>query len=168
MEYNYATQGSGPPNQAPSPPPGQAGSQQTAGSRPRGRRQYAAQQYDFNAPAPGPMYQQQQQYPAQGYQYSKEQIPQGGTPATVDGTQQVYAQPQMYPQPGYQYGQGYQTQGPHMYQASEGVVQSVPGMANQFQHMHVTQVVLMRCSVMLTLASSCEPACFGGPNEYIY
>jgi hypothetical protein len=131
MEYNYPSgQGTATsPNQA-SAQPEQA--QQQGTTRGRGRRQYAAQQYDFSSPAPAVYGQehQQPQYPAQGY-------PQG-QPAHV--AQASYGQPQAYSQPGYQYGQEYQQPSPTMYQQGYQGQAGVNGVTKQFQNLEVTRV----------------------------
>src|SRR5436305_10981681 len=99
MEYtNYPPQetATSPVNQPVQPQQGQPHA-----ARGRGRRAYAAQQYDFNSPQLAPVYDQQPQYPAgQGFQQPAPQ-PVGGP------TQPQYGQPQTYPQQSYQYGQEY-------------------------------------------------------------
>jgi len=134
MEYNYPAQ-----NTATNPDPQSIPQQQhPAASRGRGRRQYAAQQYDFNAPAAVPMYEQQQPYPQQqAYQQSH----------PIAAAQQAqYGQPQTYPQQGgYQYGQEYQAHSPNAYPQTypQGYQQGQPNVAamtNSFQHMQVAQV----------------------------
>src|SRR5579859_7537743 len=140
MEYNYPAQyTAASPNQQPIVP-GQQPLQQQAPAAPRGRgrRQYAAQQYDFNAPAPDAMYAQQrppQQYQVPGYQ-------QGQPVAPVTAAPQQYGQPHGYPQPGYQYGQDYQAPSPSAYQQNFQGQQGISGMTNQLQQMHVSQVSL--------------------------
>src|SRR5271170_1518315 len=104
-EYNPAAQGAPTsPSQQPSSPP-----QQQQQQRGRGRRQYAAQQYDFNAPVSPPTLDQHLQYPTQGYQQSQH----AGSAPQAQGQ---YGQPQTYQQPGYQYGQESQAPSPNMYQ----------------------------------------------------
>ena len=129
MEYNL-------PTQEPLSLAGQQqqGQQQQAAAAPRGRgrRQYAAQQYDFNAPAPDAIFAQQQhpqQFAPPGFQQGQIIPPQ-------------YGQPQQA-QTGVQYGQEYQQLGPNMYQHGEQQV-NVGGIANQFQQMQVTQVYMSR------------------------
>lgn len=123
MEYSdYQTQQQESPKELPQQPP----QQQTTASRGRGRRQYAAQQYDFNVPTAPPVYDQQSQYPLQ---QSQTQPPaQYGQPP--DHTQQQ----------GYHYGQEYQQTSPHLYQQGFQGQTGVSGMTNQFQQMHVSQV----------------------------
>lgn len=125
------------PNQALANSPDQlntAPQQAPAVPRGRARRQYAAQQYDFNAPAAPSMYNQQYdapQYPQQGYQAG---------PAAMPAAQP--GQPQGYAQPGYQYGQEYQQpMSPNMYQDGHQRPAGVAGMTSQFQNMQVSQVV---------------------------
>ena len=102
-----------------------------AASRPRGRRQYAAQQYDFNAPAP-PGNDQQAAYYGQAYQ---QQLP----PSGAGVAQPQYDQP---PQQGHAYGQEYQQPGFQQdYNAPYPGQSGVPSMTNQFQKMHVSQVI---------------------------
>lgn len=132
--------------QAPATSPDQLNSVPQQGppaARGRARRQYAAQQYDFNAPAGPSMYNQQQdaqQYPVQGYQAG---------PATTAPVQ--LGQPQTYPQPGYQYGQEYQQPtSPNMYPDGQRAA-GVTGMTSQFQNMQVSQVILLYFS-LLTLS----------------
>jgi len=134
MEYNYPT-AQDPSQQGPNQPQ----QQQPTVSRGRGRRAYAAQQYDFNVPSAGSMYNQQPQqpYPSPGYPTA--------TPAAVpaqsqQGQTQAYGQPQTYAQPGYQYGQEYQAPSPNMYQQPYPGQAGVAGVTNQMQHLHVTQV----------------------------
>jgi hypothetical protein len=95
--------------------------QQPAASRGRGRRQYAAQQYDFNAPAASSMYDQPPQYATPGY------FQQGQQPPVPSMAQPQYGQEFPGPAPN-AYAPGYQGQ------------PSVVGMTNQFQQMHVSQV----------------------------
>jgi hypothetical protein len=121
------------PNQ-PLSQPEQAPQQGT--TRGRGRRQYAAQQYDFSNPAPA-VYDQQPQYPAQGYPPAQPAPP---------VSQASYGQPQAYPQPGYQYGQEYQQPSPNMYQQGYQGQTGVNGVTKQFQNLQVTQV-RTRCSL---------------------
>lgn len=157
MEYNYPGQaGAISPNQQQAIPGQQ---QQPAAPRGRGRRAYAAQQYDFNAPAAAPMYEQQPQYPPnQAYHQGQ---------ASIATSQPPYGQPQTYPQQGgYQYGQEYQAPGPNVYQQQQGYQQgyqqgppNVAGMTSQFQNMQVAQVDLLR--LILILARSCQPLDFG-------
>lgn len=129
---------SGYPAQAPATSPDQLNSVPQQGqpaARGRARRQYAAQQYDFNAPAGPSLYNQQQdvqQYPAQGYQAG---------PAAMAPMQP--GQPQTYPQPGYQYGQEHQQPSPNMYQDGQRAG-GVAGMTSQFQNMQVSQVNLFQ------------------------
>jgi hypothetical protein len=134
---------SGYPAQAPMNSPDQLNSvpqQGPAAPRGRARRQYAAQQYDFNAPAVPAAYNQQQydaqQYPVQGYQAG----PAAMAPVQP-GHPQSYAQPGQQQQPqqyGQQYGQEYQQQPPSFDQRPGGVA----GMASQFQNLQVSQVNL--------------------------
>ena len=133
MEHNYPVQDTKSPN-----PQSIQQQQQPASARGRGRRQYAAQQYDFNVPAAAPMYEQPPPYPQQqGYQQSQP------IPA---GPQAQYGQPQTYPQQGgYQYGQEYQAPGSNAYPPGypQGYQQGQPNVAamtNSFQHMQVAQV----------------------------
>ena len=131
MEYNYPSgQGTATSPNQPLAQPEQA--QQQGTTRGRGRRQYAAQQYDFSSPAPAAYGQQHQQpqYPTQGY-------PQG-QPAPV--AQASHGQPQAFPQPGYQYGQEYQQSSPNMYQQGYQGQAGVNGVTKQFQNLEVTQV----------------------------
>jgi len=144
------------PAQAPINSPEQLNSapqQAAAAPRGRARRQYAAQQYDFNAPAapaPAPYGQQYdaQQYSAQGY---------AAGPAAMAPVQP--GQPQGYPQPGPQYGQEYQQ--PSFDQRPAGVA----SMTSQFQNMQVSQVDLFVtcCSI---LACVCESVDISGFDEY--
>ena len=120
--------------------------QQPAAPRGRGRRQYAAQQYDFSAPAPAQYDQSAQpaQYPAQVYQQGQ---PTAAVPPAQYGQYPAPSQPGYpQPQPGYQYGQEYQQPNPNMqpqgYQGQPGV----GGITNQFQNMHVSQVSQMLLS----------------------
>jgi hypothetical protein len=131
---------SGYPAQAPMNSPDQLNSvpqQGPAAPRGRARRQYAAQQYDFNAPAVPAAYNQQQydaqQYPVQGYHTG----PAAMAPVQQPGHPQSYAQPGQQQQP-QQYGQEYQQQPPSFDQRPGGVA----GMASQFQNLQVSQVNL--------------------------
>jgi hypothetical protein len=131
MEYNYPQNAptSTDPQSTAQPPQNQ---QQPTAARGRGRRQYAAQQYDFNAPASAPLYDQQAHYVAQGYQQPQ--------PA-VSGTQiQQLGQP---PAQSYQYAQEYQAPGSNTYQQGYQGQPNVAGMTTQLQTMQVTQVVLL-------------------------
>jgi hypothetical protein len=138
MEYNYPAQDTDSSQSIPQ-------QQHPAASKGRGRRQYAAQQYDFNAPAAAPpMYEQQQPYlQQQAYQQSQ------------PIQQAQYGQPQTYPQQGgYQYGQEYQAPSPNAY--PQGYPPSyqqgqpnVAAMTNSFQHMQVAQVDFS-CLIRLT------------------
>lgn len=125
MEYNYPQDAANPvdPQSAAQPPQQQP---QSTGARGRGRRQYAAQQYDFNAPGPAPSYDQQAHYVAQGFQQAQ---------PGVAGTQL-----QQYGQPPVQYGQEYQAPGSNTYQQGYQGQPNVTGMTNQLQQMHVSQV----------------------------
>lgn len=112
-------------------------------SRGRGRRAYAAQQYDFNVPtASGPMYNQPQaQSPSLTPGYPQSGAPGGAMSGqSQPGQPQVYGQPQGYSQPGYQYGQEYQAPSPTMYQQPYPGQAGVAGVTNQLQHLHVSQV----------------------------
>lgn len=118
--------------------------QQPTAPRGRGRRAYAAQQYDFNAPAPAVYDQsaQQAQYPAQAYQQQQ------GQPAAAPAAQGQYGQYPVpaqpgYPQPGYQYGQEYQQPSPSLQPQGFQGQAGVGGITNQFQNMHVSQVSLI-------------------------
>ena len=108
--------------------------QQPTTPRVRGRRQYAAQQYDFNVPAAPAPYDGQTQYPMQAYQ----QQPQPAAPVA----QGQYAQPQGYPAPyPEQVGQQQATFAPNAYQGGYSAAQpNVAGLTNQMQNMSVAQV----------------------------
>jgi len=123
------------------------GQQQQLPQQPRakGRRQYAAQQYDFNAPAASSVYDQQlysqQQYPQQQNFYQQQppaQLPPGGVvPPTQPGQS-----PQPYPQQGYgQYGQEYPQAASPQYGGGYPQQQpNVGGITNSMQNMHLSQV----------------------------
>jgi len=134
MDYNYHNP-QDPSQEQPNPPQ----QQQPTASRGRGRRAYAAQQYDFNVPSAGSMYNQQPQqpYPAPGYSPA---APAAVPVQSQQGQPQVYGQPQTYAQPGYQYGQEYQAPSPNMYQQPYPGQAGVAGVTNQMQHLHVSQV----------------------------
>jgi hypothetical protein len=161
MEYNYSapetTSSTSPGQQTASVPLTAAGS-----SRPRGRRQYAVQQYDFNASAPAPNapYDQQPMYPsgAQGYQQG-----QPTTPAIPQSPQ--YAQQQTFPQPGYQYGHEYQSPAPNVYQQDFQGQTNVSGVTNQFQRLQVAQVILSYLGVLI-VARSYESFSIRGSDEH--
>ena len=136
MEYNYPTDQDPSKQQQANPPQQQ---QQSGSSRGRGRRAYAAQQYDFNAPVAGSMYTQQppQTYPPPAYSQA---APAVGPVQSQAGQPQGYGHPQAYPPPGYQYGQDYKAPDPNMYQQPYPGQTDVAGVTNQMQHLHVSQV----------------------------
>jgi len=109
----------------------------TRTTRGRGRRAYAAQQYDFNAPAMPPAYDQQQyQYPP-GQAYPQQQPADASSPPP-------YVQQQGYPQQ-HQYGQDYKAAGgspqaAYLQQPYPGQP-GVAGMTQQFQQMNMSQVL---------------------------
>jgi hypothetical protein len=150
MKHTYPSGQGAPtsPNQ-PVAQPIQA-SQQSA-TRGRGRRQYAAQQYDFSSPTPASYNQQpvQPQYPAQGYPASQGYQQSQTIPSL---TQTPYGQPQTYPQPGYQYGQEYQQSGSDLHQQGYQGPQGVSDVTKQFQNLHIAQVQPFTC--VLTIANS--------------
>jgi len=135
MDHQYPPQD---PNVAGNP---MAKQPTTGATRGRGRRAYAAQQYDFNAPGMPAAYDQQQyQYPSgQGYPqaYPQQQPADASSPPP-------YLQQQGYPQQ-HQYGQDYKAAGgspqtaypQQPYPGQPGVA----GMTQQFQQMHVAQVL---------------------------
>lgn len=138
MEHIYSS-GQGAPT-SPNQPVAQPiqPSQQSA-TRGRGRRQYAAQQYDFSSPTPAAYNQPpiQSQYLAQGYPASQGYEESQSIPSV---TQTHYGQPQAYPQPGYQYGQEYQQSGSIQHQHGFQGPQGVSDVTKQFQNLHVAQV----------------------------
>jgi len=138
MDYTHQQppyDGTGSPNlqQGAPPPQPQVG---TTG-RGRGRRAYAAQQYDFNAASPaGPVmqtYDQQQPQPGYVAPYGQQQVPAQPVSPTVP-----YGQP--LPQ-GYQDGQQFYQQPLYPQQPSyQGQQPNVGGITNQFASMHVSTV----------------------------
>jgi len=139
--------------------------QQQPQTRAKGRRQYAAQQYDFNAPAAPSMFDQQQQFGQQQYPPQQNAYQQYGQPAPVGVPPAQPGQPQGYPQqPGYAYGQEYQQTPPQYagYQTQPGV----GGITNQMQGMHIGQVRDPLGSVLMNLAYYHESPAFGRSHEY--
>jgi len=152
MEYSDYPTAQDPSQQQQQPMQPQQQPQSTA-PRGRGRRAYAAQQYDFNVPAAsGPMYSQAQVPQPSGFQAGG--VPVGAVPVQSQaGQPQVYGQPQAYPQPGYQYGQEYQAPSPNMYQQQYPGQAGVAGVTNQMQHLHVSQV-----PIPVANFTDCQPA----------
>jgi hypothetical protein len=114
----------------------------TGTTRGRGRRAYAAQQYDFNAPAVPPAFDQQQQYsyPPAGQAFAQQQQQQPA--ATSPQSQYPQQAQQAYPQQ-YQYGPEYGTAAGSPtagYQQPYPGQPGVGGMTQQFGQMHVSQV----------------------------
>jgi hypothetical protein len=117
------------PSQEPPPPPQQ---QPQPIARGRGRRAYAAQQYEFNAPLTTSVYGQQQPYPTPGYAT-------GQTGPSTSSTQQEPpppdGQPPANPLPGHQVGHEYQPTHPNVYPSPYSGGNGVTGATNQFQKM---------------------------------
>jgi len=143
MDYTHQQppyESAGSPNlqQGMPPPQTQAG---TTG-RGRGRRAYAAQQYDFNATSPAapliPTYDQQQPQPGYAVPYAQQPVQAQPVSPTVQ-----YGQPA---QPGYQDGQQFYQQPLYPQQPPyQGQQPNVGVLGNQFSNMHVSTVSSSRC-----------------------